>query len=358
MPQYAPQQILIPPRAPAITAVPPPLVERAPITPAAENRIVLSYPAPGCPEKVPTLESAKIYCASKDEKRCKSERYCSLLQGACAPKMGTYIVSLPPLHNSLGLPIVEYMEVSTADLDNSISRGVRYETAGEYRLAIREYSKALEQYPESAEALVDRARIYERLGQKDRSLTDYCKLLLVYANSERYKIALDRIAALTGTSPSQIVNEHRGSATTPESALPTPQTGPIERGGPRNRIAPFSVEGTAGTNYLIKLVNVADAKDQISVFVRGGETYSTKMPLGTYRLRAASGDTWYGKDDLFGPGTQFFQLKAKTGVATGDSSLLRFYQEGRKIMGTKLSFKPVVFGNLEQETISREEFLK
>jgi tetratricopeptide (TPR) repeat protein len=359
IPHYAPPPVATPPLMPTSSAAPPAVIDKQPAAPAAPARLVLSYPAPGCPETAPTYESAKAYCAGKDEKPCKGERYCSLLQnGVCGPKIGTYVIPRPMLHNLSGLPNIEYMEATTPEINDLISRGAKYESAGDYRSAIREYSKALGQYPDSAEALVDRARVYEKSDQKNRSLADYCKLLLVDANSARYKIALDRIAVLTGTAPPPTGGNDRVATPAPDKALPTPQTGSLERGGPRGRIAPFSVEGAAGTNYYIKLVNVADAKDQILIFVRGGETYSTKMPLGTYRLRAASGDTWYGKDDLFGPGTQFFQLRSKMGAGTGDSSLLHFYQEGRQIMGTTLSFKPVVYGNLEQETISREEFLK
>jgi hypothetical protein len=139
--------------------------------------------------------------------------------------------------------------------------------------------------------------------------------------------------------------------------LPPPRTGPIEQARRRAAIAPFTVIGGSGTNYLIKLVNAADERQHILIFVRGGEQYSTKVPLGTYKLRAASGSSWYGKDDLFGPNTQFFQLKNKGG-SSNDQSLLRFYREGRKIIGTTLNFQPVQFGNLEQENISRDEFIK
>lgn len=144
----------------------------------------------------------------------------------------------------------------------------------------------------------------------------------------------------------------------PALSLPPPRTGAIQQGRRKNRIALFSVEGSAGTNYLIKLINVSDAKDQFLIFVRGGEKYSTKVPLGTYRLRAAAGTTWYGKDELFGPSTYFFQLRKKAGTSGDDRSLLRFYRQGRTIYGTTLNFKPVEFGNLEQETISKDEFMR
>src|SRR5262249_50757200 len=109
----------------------------------------------------------------------------------------------------------------------------------------------------------------------------------------------------------------------------------------------------AGTNYLVKLVNIADEKDQIMIYVKGGESYSTKVPLGGYRIRAASGNTWYGRNDLFGPDTQFFRLRSKWG---DEANVFKFTQQGNKILGMTLSFKKAVHGNMEEEKISRSEF--
>src|SRR5262249_37883917 len=130
----------------------------------------------------------------------------------------------------------------------------------------------------------------------------------------------------------------RTSATAPQAASPpppglteerAPSTGPIERSLRKNAIAQFRIETEAGANYLLKLVSVASAKDQIWIFVKGGETYATKVPLGRYQLRAATGATWYGRKDLFGPGTSFFRVKAK---GTGsDAGILNFYTQGRTI---------------------------
>jgi hypothetical protein len=152
--------------------------------------------------------------------------------------------------------------------------------------------------------------------------------------------------------------ERKSSPTDAEqkSAVASPPTGTLARSRGRNAIAPFSIESEAGTNYLIKLVNVANDKDQILIYVKGGETYSTKVPLGSYRIRAASGQTWYGREDLFGPETQFFRLRSKKGSSLEEAPVFRFTQQGNKITGTKLSFKKVFDGNMDQEKISRNEF--
>ena len=88
------------------------------------------------------------------------------------------------------------------------------------------------------------------------------------------------------------------------------------------------------------------------IFVRGGERYETKMPLGSYYVRAASGSTWYGKKDFFGPSTSFFRLQ----TLDGRQQALEFSQQGNILRGQTIVMKSVAQGNLRQEPISREQF--
>lgn len=98
------------------------------------------------------------------------------------------------------------------------------------------------------------------------------------------------------------------TATKGEVIAPRDGTGAVTKGQEPEAaaIAPLTIEGETGTNYLIKLVRV-DGKNPILIFVRGGESYSTKVPLGTYNIQVAAGSTWYGRKDLFGPSTRFFR---------------------------------------------------
>jgi hypothetical protein len=155
-----------------------------------------------------------------------------------------------------------------------------------------------------------------------------------------------KISVLAETPTAPLARDDKG-------ALPSPPTSTIAKSRRKNAIAPLTIGSEAGTNYLVKLVNVADEKDQIMIFVKGGESYSTKVPLGSYRIRAASGSTWYGRNDLFGPETQFFRLRSKK---DDESSVFKFTQQSNKILGMTISFKKVFQGNMEQEKISRIEF--
>jgi hypothetical protein len=139
-------------------------------------------------------------------------------------------------------------------------------------------------------------------------------------------------------------------------AIPLPPTGDIGNRYRRNAIAPLIIQTKSGSNFLVKLVNVTNSKDQIWVFVRGGEPYSTKVPIGKYALRVASGYAWYGREELFGPDTRFFRLRGKKGAAVDESLVLEFKKERNRIVGHTLSFEGSVDGNMEQEGMTRSEF--
>ncbi|MEY9880429.1 hypothetical protein [Bradyrhizobium sp. USDA 329] len=158
-----------------------------------------------------------------------------------------------------------------------------------------------------------------------------------------------------GTDKNQVA-VRSASPTTMNLTKPAPPTGDLQTRNRRNAIAPFSVRTKTGSNYLIKLVNVANSKDQIWIFLRGGEPYSTKVPVGAYSLRVASGSTWYGRGELFGPDTRFFRLRGKRGAAVAETPILEFKKERNRIVGHTLSFEGSGDGNMEQEAMTRSEF--
>jgi len=69
-------------------------------------------------------------------------------------------------------------------------------------------------------------------------------------------------------------------------------------------VAPLKIKTSPGHDYYVKLVNVGGITE-MSFYVRGGQYFETKAPLGTYELRYASGDIWYGDKHLFGPNTVY-----------------------------------------------------
>jgi TPR repeat len=325
--------------------------------------VELILPAPGCPEKVPTYKSVSMMCQSLEEKACSSNQLCRWSKASCNPAHRTYVPIADPAELArlgVGSP-ADVGVFTTVEAGRYVSKGDTYADTGQFDKAIVEYTRALKALPDDTPALAARALAYEKKGDKTRAITDYCKLIVATLSYYQRKSAVEAIARLTGEQrPGTLPTASRSlpSTNVPTNVQPVtpPPTGTIDKGRRRDRIAPLTIETEAGANYLIKFVNTGNDKDQIMIFVKGGETYSTKMPLGGYRIRAATGQTWYGRNDLFGPDTQFFRLQGKKGSAVDESPIFQFRKEGNTIHGMKLSLKRVIGGNMEQEKISRSEF--
>ena len=81
---------------------------------------------------------------------------------------------------------------------------------------------------------------------------------------------------------------------------PLPYNGRIRTYTYGERIAPLEIRASTGSHYLVKLVNRYRNTPVMTIFVRSGMTASVDVPLGTYELRYAAGNTWYGNEHLFG----------------------------------------------------------
>jgi len=110
----------------------------------------------------------------------------------------------------------------------------------------------------------------------------------------------------------------------------------------KEHVAFFEIKSSYGSNYLVKLADAITNHAVLTVFVRGGDTVTTRVPLGTYVLKYADGDKWYGYDHRFGPGT---------GYSKADK-LFTFDQE----TGYTITLYPVPNGNLRTRSIRPDEF--
>lgn len=82
------------------------------------------------------------------------------------------------------------------------------------------------------------------------------------------------------------------------------------------------------------------------VFIRSGESVNLFVPLGSYDLRYATGETWYGYEDLFGPTTAFFKTDSK----------MEFKQSGNTFQGHTIELIPRANGNLQTSKINKNNF--
>ena len=73
------------------------------------------------------------------------------------------------------------------------------------------------------------------------------------------------------------------------------------------RTVPLTIVTPAGSNYFVKLAEPKTDASMLSLFVHGGEPLTAKVPLGSFILRAASGDRWCGEANLFGGNTHIVE---------------------------------------------------
>lgn len=131
-----------------------------------------------------------------------------------------------------------------------------------------------------------------------------------------------------------------------EPVLQLPPSGTIRRYTSWEGAAPLRIRTSAGSNYLVKLENVATGNNILDVFIRGGSTIKIEVPLGTYRLKYATGQRWYGYEYYFGPSTRY----SKT------DSNFRFYNDDYRVHGYTVTLYQVRNGNLSTSRLSPGQF--
>ena len=110
-------------------------------------------------------------------------------------------------------------------------------------------------------------------------------------------------------------------------------------------LAPLMVRTQNGANYYVK-VSRPSGGDVLSMYIRGGESFETHVPLGTYEIKYASGRVWYGTHHLFGPDTAY--SKADT--------MFRFTSASDGYSGYEIQLYRVLNGNLSTTEIPAKDF--
>lgn len=112
------------------------------------------------------------------------------------------------------------------------------------------------------------------------------------------------------------------------------------------RVAPFEIKSSYGSDYVVKLADYLSGQTVMTVFVRGGETVNVHVPLGNFAVKYATGSKWYGYKYLFGPETGY--------SVANDPFTFRVY--GDQVEGFTITLYKVPNGNLRTQKIKPEEF--
>ncbi len=124
------------------------------------------------------------------------------------------------------------------------------------------------------------------------------------------------------------------------------KTGIYQTYSNKNQIAPLSIVTSTGLNYFVKIVDATTNQTIIEGYIIGGMTLDINVPLGSYRLKYASGNTWCGKNELFGSKTQYDEAQ----------STFNFSLENGVISGYTVELIAQSNGNLQTRRISSSNF--
>jgi len=129
--------------------------------------------------------------------------------------------------------------------------------------------------------------------------------------------------------------------------LPLPNNGSVNRYHTSEAIAPLEIKtrGNSGF-YYVKLVDFDTKKPVLTVFIYGGRIVNIDVPLGSFELKYATGDTWYGTKQLFGPNTACSKADKR----------FDFKQIGNQVSGYAVELYLQVDGNLATAPIPLSEF--
>jgi len=104
-----------------------------------------------------------------------------------------------------------------------------------------------------------------------------------------------------------------------------------------------------GQHYYIKIVNRSDREWADYLFIRSGDSFEIEIPLGSYEIVYAVGETWRGNigpNAYFGKSTEFFKCE----------DVFTFRREGNDLVGYEIELLRQLNGNLDTERIAQEEF--
>ena len=127
---------------------------------------------------------------------------------------------------------------------------------------------------------------------------------------------------------------------------PMPASGSVQAYTKLDRVAPFEIRAAQSGHYLLKLVDAYTYAPILTVFVRSGTTVNVDVPLGTYEVRYASGEAWYGYEYLFGPETAYSKA----------DQTFTFDLVGNRVGGFTITLYKVANGNLHTSQIKPTEF--
>ncbi|MEN6388971.1 MAG: copper amine oxidase N-terminal domain-containing protein [Syntrophomonas sp.] len=89
-------------------------------------------------------------------------------------------------------------------------------------------------------------------------------------------------------------------------------------------------------HYYVKLARWDTKEPVLTLFVRSGQNVLLQVPSGTYEIKYAAGEKWYGEKDLFGPDTIFARADTECELPSGGGLRFPIYQPGDSLFASKI----------------------
>ena len=200
------------------------------------------------------------------------------------------------------------------------NRGLAYGQLGKYQKALADYTEAIRLNPKLADAYNKRGDTYYWLKKYQKALTDYEQAIRLNPNLK------------------QVIGSRL------PSRLPLPKNGygvyKFNRGATSSTLKIIPSQGTE--NLVIKLENTSTKKEICWFLIVKGNSHKMPIPPGSYIIKLAMGERWYGDKYLFG--TQGSYSKIDQEITIPEYTNYTIFLE------------PNLLGTLTQQKIEANEF--
>ena len=169
----------------------------------------------------------------------------------------------------------------------------------------------------------------------------------------KYEDAYGLLRSCRETYAGQDLGEVDKAWNTLKSAIAEPKNGQIFEAAARGGYGTLTVE-TGHSPAFIKVVSINDPKKVLSFYVRADSKATVHVRNGTYTLRYATGERWFGKKLMFGSGTSYQSFDDNLGF----SSKIGYTGTGREVKFAtwKVILYPVAGGTAGTTPINADEF--
>jgi len=140
------------------------------------------------------------------------------------------------------------------------------------------------------------------------------------------------------------------------SAIPLPPNGTSRFFVKEERPALLKVKASGKYHYLVKMTRPNSTDTVVDLIVRAGQQAQIKVPLGTFHIKWATGQTWYGyeKGKRFGPSTDFNKADQLFTFEQEVTETSTGYMTSTTVL--EITLFEVISGNMKSKDIPESQF--